>query len=291
MIDYPRQSWLPLLLAIKGTVLPRVAIRTLLLAGIALGLTALAQQGIFKVDVPSLAHSLIGVALGLLLVFRTNASYDRYWEGRKQWGAIVNTCRNLVRAAASYTRNPAPVAELVTAYALALKQHLRGEKSLDELRSVLPGRGSLVDDLTTRGNPPVYLALHVSRWIDTQVRAGATSEGGLAPEFARTLEGYVAALLDAQGACERILRTPMPFAYVVHIRQLLILYLVSLPFVLVGPLGWSAPVAVAFIAFGLLGIEEIGVEIEDPFGTDPNDLPVDAMCATIARDVKMLSVG
>ena len=283
MIDYPRQSWFPLLFATKGTVLPRVAVRMLLLTVIAAGLTALAHEGIFKIDVAPLAHSLIGVALGLLLVFRTNASYDRYWEGRKQWGAIVNASRNLVRAAAAYTRAPGRVAELATVYPLAVKQHLRGDKSLDELRVHLPGREALVETLVAAPNPPVMLALQLTAWIEEQVRTQ-----GLSPELARAMESYVAALLDAQGACERILRTPMPFAYVVHIRQLLILYLLSLPFVLVGPLGWSAPVAVAFIAFGLLGIEEIGVEIEDPFGTDPNDLPIEAICATIARDAQML---
>ena len=98
-----------------------------------------------------------------------------------------------------------------------------------------------------------------------------------------SLEAQVAALLDNQGGCERILRTPIPFAYAVHIKQLLLIYLLSLPLALVGEMGWVAIPTSAVIAFGLLGIEEAGVEIEDPFGDDPNDLPVEAICGRSAR--------
>lgn len=272
MIDYPRGRWVALTLAWRGTVLqrtlPGVVALALLAVGLQLGRVVLA----IDLEVPPLAHNLIGVALGLLLVFRTNASYDRYWDGRRQWGGIVNTSRNLVRASASYLPDFAPeMARLAAAFPRALKQHLRGSREL----------GELPEDLRFEGNTPLLITRAMSRWI-------AEHHATLPAEAARALEGYVALLVDHQGACERILRTPMPFAYVVHIRQLLLLYLVSLPFVVVPTLGWLAPPAVAFIAMGLLGIEEIGVEIEEPFGTDPNDLPIEAMCATIERDVKGL---
>jgi putative membrane protein len=95
--------------------------------------------------------------------------------------------------------------------------------------------------------------------------------------------------LDHQGACERILRTPIPFAYAVHIKQLLMVYLATLPLALVPLMNWGAVPAVIVIAFGLLGIEEAGVEIEDPFGDDPNDLPLENLCAVIARDTAALA--
>lgn len=274
MIDYPRGRWRPLTLAWRGTVLPRTLGWVVALTGLAAGLQLLAVREGLRLDVPALAHNLIGVALGLLLVFRTNASYDRYWDGRRQWGGIVNTCRNLVRAASSYVPEfAAEMARLAAAFPVALKQHLRSNRDLAELP----------DDLRFEGNTPLRITQAMSHFIAAHQRSGA-----LPAECARALEGYVALLVDHQGSCERILRTPMPFAYVVHIRQLLLLYLLSLPFVVVPTLGWLAPPAVAFIAMGLLGIEEIGVEIEEPFGTDPNDLPIEAMCATIARDAKAL---
>ena len=100
----------------------------------------------------------------------------------------------------------------------------------------------------------------------------------------------VRALLDNQGGCERILKTPIPFAYAVHIRQMLAIYVVTLPFALVGEMGWATIPTVAVVAFGMIGIEEAGNEIEDPFGTDPNDLPLEALCATIAKDVAALAI-
>jgi len=274
MIDYPRGRWVPLTLAWRGTVLPRTLGWVVVLAGLAAGLQVLAEQFTYHITLPPLAHNLIGVALGLLLVFRTNASYERYWDGRRQWGGIVNASRNLVRAFASYLPEFAPeMARLAAAFPLALKQRLRGNRDLTELPEAL----------RFEGNTPLLVTRAMSRWI-----AGHHASGALTGEAARALEGYVAQLVDHQGACERILRTPIPFAYVVHIRQMLLLYLLSLPYVLVPTLGWLAPAAVAFITMGLLGIEEIGVEIEEPFGTDPNDLPIEAMCSTIERDVKAL---
>jgi putative membrane protein len=132
-------------------------------------------------------------------------------------------------------------------------------------------------------NPPARVALEMSRWIAVRVKEGELSE-----EIARTLEENVGELLDHQGACERILKTPVPFAYVAQIRQLLMVYLLTLPLVLVPIMEWGAIPALMLISFGLLGIEEAGVEIEDPFGLDSNDLPLDDLCAGIAKDAREL---
>jgi putative membrane protein len=132
-------------------------------------------------------------------------------------------------------------------------------------------------------NPPAVIALHMSRWVQARTAAGTPAVA------AEGLEQQVRALTDCQGGCERILLTPVPFAYAVHNKQLLMLYLLSLPFVLVEEMGWAAVPATAVIAFGLLGIEEAGGEIENPFGTDPNDLDIDGLCAGIARDAKAMA--
>ena len=123
------------------------------------------------------------------------------------------------------------------------------------------------------------IALEISRWIDRRFATKAIDSG-----VARQLESHVSALVENLGNCERIRQTPMPFVYAVHSRHLLFLYLATLPFVLVPVMSWVAPVSVGLIAYGLLGIEAAGLEIEDPFGDDPNDLPLDDFCAEIAGD-------
>jgi putative membrane protein len=297
MITYDPKNWLKLGFAYKGTIIPRVLPRVAALVALTFGVFVAREVILWLTappkDVPvatapadplkpfkPLGHTLIGVALGLLIVFRNNCSYDRYWEGRKLWGGIVNTSRNLMRgavvAAANHGRE---LAGLVSAYALALKQHLRSDKDLGEIREHVPP--DVFEKAAPAGNPPATIAFSMSRWI-----AARQAEGKLDPFTAQGLEQQVRLLLDNQGGCERILRTPIPFAYAVHIKQLLFLYLLSLPFVLVGEMGWVAIPTTAAIAFGLLGIEEAGVEIEDPFGDDPNDLPIETICATIGRDAK-----
>jgi putative membrane protein len=231
-----------------------------------------------------LGHTLIGVAVGLLIVFRNSSSYDRYWEGWKLWGSIVNTFRNLARGAEVYAGPCEDLANLVAAYGFALKQHLRGIKELEEIRPLVPD--TLFQRASAAANPTSLIAQAMSQWIQQR-----HAEGRIDTVTVRTLESYVAVFLDCQGGCERILRTPIPFAYAVHIKQLLMLYLVTLPVVIVPKMGLAAVFVVSAIAFGLLGIEEAGVEIEDPFGDDPNDLPIESICAVIQRDSMALAKG
>lgn len=172
-----------------------------------------------------------------------------------------------------------PLAGLVSAYAIALKQHLRNDKDLSELQEHVPPE--VFAQATAAGNPPAAIATHLSLWIQAR-----QADGKCDSVTAQSLEANVRTLVESQGGCERILRTPIPFAYAVHIKRLLFLYLLTLPFILVGEMGWVAIPSTAAIAFGLLGIEEAGVEIEDPFGDDPNDLPVEAICATVGKDAK-----
>jgi len=286
MISYDAKGWIPLTFAYRGTIIPRVVTRIASL-GLLTVLVLLVREfvpgseSVLKQFKP-LGHLLIGVALGLLIVFRNNCSYDRYWEGRKLWGGIVNSSRNLMREAAAFAGGVSDLAGLVTAYPLALKQHLRGNKDLEEIRSLVPT--AVFDHMSSASNPPSILAYYMTVWIRDRLAAGKFDSF-----TAQSLELNVRAFLDMQGGCERILRTPIPFAYAVHIKQLLLLYLISLPFILIVELNWVAIPTVAVIAFGLLGIEEAGVEIEDPFGDDPNDLPLDAISATIGRDAQGLS--
>jgi ion channel-forming bestrophin family protein len=290
MITYDSKNWVRVVCSYRGTVMPAVLRRLWWLVLVAVGVVAVEMYAekhhpdwywFFKLAKPT-GHSLLGLALGLLIVFHNNCAYDRYWEGRKLWGSLVNTSRNLVRGATAFVGPSGDLANLVAAYALALKQLLRGDTDLSEIKDLIPP--DLFEQVVASSNPPNLLALHMSRWI-----ADRQAEGKIDSITAQSLEAMVRGLLDHQGGCERILRTPIPFAYAVHIRQMLLVYLVTLPFALAADMGWATIPTVAVVAFGMIGIEEAGNEIEDPFGTDPNDLPLEAICATIGRDAKALA--
>jgi ion channel-forming bestrophin family protein len=288
MVEYNPKAWFRITFSVRGTVLRRVSARLLEMAAITAALCLLdgylrEQQGTGLPAFNPIGHTVMGVAVGLLIVFRNNCSYDRFWEGRRLWGMIVNASRNLMRGAAVYVGAAPELARLIAAYAVAVKLHLRRQTDFRELERLAPA--DVLAQASVHANVPSALAYFLSAWIQER-----RSEGKLDPEQARTLETYVAQLLDCQGGCERIRLTPIPFAYAVHIKQFLLIYLVTLPFVVIPMMGWLAVPLVVVTTFGLYGIEEASVEIEDPFGADPNDLPLDQICATIERDAYALAL-
>lgn len=281
MIDYQITGWMKTTFSLKGTVLPRIFLRVSLFTGVTLLLLLFADQWVTTIQFSPLMHSLIGTALGLVLVFRNNGSYDRYWEGRKKWGGIVNSSRNLARAAQSYTPDWVPLASLICAFPHALKHQLRSENSKETLLNY--ASEEQVEVWLSHPNPALMINTDMSRWVANQVQ-----QHHLTVEFAQRIETYIGFLMDHQGACERILKTPVPFAHAIHVRQLLFIYLLTLPLVLIPIFGWYSVLAITLIGMALLGIEEAGVEIEDPFGHDYNDLPLNSICDVIHRDVRAL---
>jgi len=243
--------------------------------------------------VPAIGHTLIGVALGLLLVFRTNASYDRFWEGRRLLGAIGNRSRDLMRQVVSLfpcadDRARAVQAELqrlIVAFYRVMVQGLRGERDLTALGALLSEseRGAL-ESVTARAGV-------IATWISTRLVA-EVERLKLAETRLLAVDANLTALVDSWGGCERILRTPVPFAYAQHIKLFVTVWCFSVPFAMVDALRWYTPVAAGLLAFALFGIDEIGVEIEDPFGYDANDLPLDAIGEGIdASSREILAAG
>ncbi len=225
------------------------------------------------------------MALGLLLVFRTNASYDRFWEGRKLWGSIVNECRNLARGArALLSDDPDLLRSIVRwteAYPYSVMAHLRSRCELGPIASRLPTEE--VDRAMGAQHTPLEVATRI-----TSLLVEARDRGRISDYLLGTLDQNVQQLIDYLGGCERIRKTPMPYAYMVHLRRALILYCGSLPFAFVGEFGWVTVLVTFGIAYVFFGIEEIGVEIEDPFGTDANDLPLETLCGTIEANLSAL---
>jgi len=284
MIEYESESWFRTTCAFYGTVLPNVLGRVGFLTASCLGLCVLDDYVLERSGYPlpmldQLGHSVLGVAMSMLIVFRTNSSNNRYWDGRTFWGVMVNGSRNLSRLASRYAPPADELPALLTAYVVSVRETLRGTFNAQSIANLVPGR--LAARAAAASNPPTVLAGAISDWIN-----GRRTDGHIDTYQSIAMEQALSSMVDAQGGCERIQSTPLPFVYASLIRQLLFIYLWSLPFVLVGRMGYAAPLVVAVVSFGMLGIEEAGVEIERPFGTDPNSLPLEQICAKVARDTR-----
>jgi len=281
MVDYNPKSWFSQLFAIHGSIAPKIILR-IILAALWSAAIVLVHRKVHPVGIPSIVHTLVGLALGLLLVFRTNASYERFWEGRKAWGRIVNDSRNVARASRCLFEPQPHVLEALllwtATFPYAAMHWLRNARGLGPLEKRLPP--AAVADVLASTHLPTAVASQISLLLMSKRRDGTYAERVIV-----YIDTMVSSLVNQAGECERIQKTPLPFAYVVHLRRALVLYLATMPFVLVDAFGWLTILCMLLISYILLGIEEIGVEIENPFGSDHNDLPIEELCATIERDV------
>ena len=285
MIDYDAKSWFGVVIRVRGSVAPRVVPRMLIAAGLGFAASYLYEN--YKFHTPAVAHTMIGVALGLLLVFRTNASFDRWWEGRKLLGGMVNRTRDLARQLAAYvpgdSRADVDVSvRLLNAFFALAMQGLRDEKDLAAVGELLTA------DERKKLEPVKTRASVVLTWITARIDRLAR-DGKITDARLLAMDTNVTALVDFHSGCERIVRTPIPFAYAQHIKLFVTLFCFTVPFAIVDQMKTYTPVAAAIFAFALFGIDEIGVEIEDPFGYDDNDLPIDRIAATIKTSTTDIS--
>ena len=285
MIHYDSHKWFSHFFQIRGSLLREITGRVTLCVLWAAGVVWVDLQWL-NVGIPSLLHTLLGAALSLLLVFRTNASYDRFWEGRKLWGGIVNETRNLIRGAVVHLANEPDLLHRLTRWTAVFPW-----SAMNELRGV-DGLGPYSDRIpqadriraVSAQHTPLAVACEMSECLAEAHRRGAISDVVM-----MALDQNIQLLIDYVGGCERIRKTPLPFAYAVHLRRSMVLYCFTLPFAMVEAFGWLTVLDVAFISYVFFGIEEIGVEIEGPFGHDANDLPLEDICETIHRNLYALS--
>ncbi len=291
MSNYDPHDWTSHLFDIEGSLVKEILGRVTASFIWATVITLLYLYGDHWLDnlaIPETAHSLIGTSLGLLLVFRTNASYDRFWEGRKLWGGIVNETRNLARQATSWLAKDRDLANQTIhwtiAYAYGTMSRLRGgSQVLGPMQTQLPA-AEVTATLSTDHVPLAVLCR-----ITDLIRV-ARERDLIDSHQLQCLDQNVQSLTGYCGACERIRSTPLPFAYAVHLRRALMVYCFTLPFALVNRFGLVTIPVTLVVAYILFGIEEIGVEIEDPFGEDTNDLPLEKICETIEQNLLELQV-
>lgn len=229
----------------------------------------------------TVVHGLLGFVISMLLVFRTNTAYDRWWEGRKQWGALTNTTRSLAIKISSMLApdddiNRAFFIKTIAGFAVALKNHLRSEETKMELFEV-ENSEHLIDHTK---HIPNQVSLLINKRLQNLLRHGKLSQ-----EQLLFLNDEVRALNDITGACERIKNTPIPYSYSAFLKKFIFVYVVTLPLGYVFQLGFYLVPVIAFVFYVLASLELIAEEIEDPFGTDENDLPLDKIAETIERNV------
>lgn len=282
MIVRPHLHWFRMLFAWRGSVLPQLLPRLFLILCISLAAVA-AHDRLLRVplDLSPVPFSLIGIALAVFLGFRNNASYDRYWEGRKLWGQLLNESRSLTREALTLPL-PGPEAEadarqfvaVLGTLPHALRHQLRGTDPRDDLSARLPA--ALVERTLASRYRPATLLLWLGEWVRQRTR-----EGALDPYAALAFDRSLKGISDVIGGCERIVSTPLPFAYSVMIHRTVYFFCAALPFGLVDNIGLFTPVFSVFVAYAFMAHEAIASQIDEPFGTEDNDLPLNALSISI----------
>lgn len=231
-------------------------------------------------------YELIGAALAVLLMLRTNTGYDRWYEGRKLWGGIVNQTRNFAQIALAYGPRDrawrADVVRWVAAFPHACRHSLRGDKDIDDLRRLA---GDDFAELQAAQHLPLFVSLRLSRLLRQAV------DDNQLDQFAfMQAETQRALLIDHIGACERILKTPLAKALSVKVRRFLTLYLVALPFGIFDKADALTPLIVMLVSYPLLSLDQISVDLQNPFSVRRlSHLPLDEICANIQDNVTALA--
>ncbi|MEO6353215.1 MAG: bestrophin family protein [Oxalobacteraceae bacterium] len=293
MIVRDRPSGAKLFLLVRGSILPRIRF-TLVVNILVATLVTVSHGDLFdlKITLTAIPFTLIGLPLAIFLGFRNTSAYDRYWEARKLWGELIHRSRSLSRQCQSLISDPrladascglqdvrVRMVYRAIAFAHALRQHLRSIDSPAEMQTLLlePEWRRMLPS----SNKPDYLMLRMS--MDLQL---CMQEKRIDACLANAIDTTLSAMSSAAAACERIRSTPIPFSYTLLLHRTAYLYCFLLPFGLVDSIGFMTPFVVAIVAYTFFGLDALGDEIEEPFGTDTNDLPLDALCRTIEINLR-----
>lgn len=225
-------------------------------------------------------YSLVGFVISLLLVFRTNTAYDRWWEGRKKWGCLVNDTRNLaIKISAIVPKGESTdfFCKAIPNFVFAAKEHLRKGVDLTELE-ITPEEFKALE---MKGHVPNEISLQMYQKLQALKSDGKISE----VEYL-AIDNNLNALLDSLGACERIRNTPIPFSYSLFLKKFIFIFVTTIPLAFIPSFGYYSIIIAMFLFYVLVSMEVLAEEIEEPFGEDDNDLPTDQLCVKIRANVR-----
>nr|WP_269768394.1 bestrophin family ion channel [Bordetella genomosp. 8] len=284
MIVRPKTGWFRMLFAWENSVQNTILVPLAIIFALSLAaLWGYRSSDAFLFSLSPVPFSLIGVALAIFASFRNSACYERYWEGRKQWGTLTSTTRDLARFAVTVPgpgdQDARQVVALLTAFVQVLKHQLRDSDPAQDLRKLVGETQAA--EILARAYRPHGVLLLVQRRIVAWHREGRIGDVLLASALA-----HLDTLTQASGACERIRTTPVPYPYEVLLHRTTYFYCVLLPLGLVESVGWATPVIAVFISYAFMALHTIAGELEDPFGQDANDLPLDALAIHIERSLR-----
>ncbi len=288
MVNYNPKVWLSAVFhsysrAVMRTLIPTIIFIGVYSAGVCYVLLDILRFHESDFHTTISMHSLLGIVLGLFLVFRTNSSYDRWWEGRKLWGSFVNNTRNLSHKLNAFldksdSENRMWFGVMIPNLVIAVKEHLRKGVKLSELEVV---DENFLQNMRDVKHIPNRLSSMLYLRVNELYKNKAISGDQLF-----LLDRELKEFSDILGACERIKSTPIPYSYSMYIKQFIFIYVITLPMAFVTTSGYLTIPIVILITFVLLSVELIAEEIEDPFGRDINDLPTDELAEKITDNVR-----
>ena len=281
---------LQLILVFKGAILKKMLPGLVVVAALTSTLAILhfnsKELQSFNLTISAALPGYMGAALGLLLVFRNSTAYEKWWEARKEIGALVNTSRNLALCLNGFLppRHPekTTIIELLTSYVFSLKDHLRDNEEYSHLTNLSEQEQKLVTK--AKHKPNIIANIMINKveklWKDHDIT-----------DFQQyILIEKITGLIDIQGKCERIKNTPIPMAYGFLLKFFINIYVVILPFSLIDDIGWGCVPLVMLLYYILMSIVITAEEIEEPFGTDLNDLKLDIIAHNISQNIHEIIV-
>lgn len=287
MVQYNPKTWLNLIFhsysrQVMKTLMPALIFMAVFTAAACYLILDLFQFSAKEFTGTTTVHSLLGIVLGLFLVFRTNSAYDRWWEGRRLWGGIVNSTRNLALKLNAYLpandeENRIWFSKMIPNFVFGAKEHLRHGVQISELD---PVDDNFAEDLKKYKHRPNKIVGMMFLRVNELYRKNV-----LTGDHLINLDKELKDFMDLLGGCERIKNTPIPYSYSMYVKKFIFIYIITLPFGFITTFGYFTIAAVLLVAFILLSVELIAEEIEDPFGKDINDLPTDDLAKKIRENV------
>jgi putative membrane protein len=282
MITYNPKDWFILIIKFHKSDTFRILLPSLACIGIYAAVMVYLNIHFFHLNTknPTVMHSILGFVLSMLLVFRTNSAYDRWWEGRRIWGSIVNNSRNLslkLSVLVNQEKDRRELKNLIVNYVFAAKNHLRGQYKQDEF---IPMENIKLADFADANHKPNVIAKALYAKIYS-----LHQDKTISPEHLWILNNELASFTDNVGGCERIKNTPIPYSYNIFLKKMIFLYIITLPIFFASEFAYTTVPITIIVLYVFASIELIAEEIEDPFGEDDNDLPLDDICERIKNNL------